>query len=795
MDSTHPSKQKETKQRTSKTITVLTGCAGLMLPFIAWTPAYGQQTPTIKHLDQKITAQSQVINLNNLQQVNTLNTGRFENGGKINLSPKSANLSNLVNKALLLRNNPSLGSVISEKASIANLRSGVAIKTLLTYQLNPTACKSAQRNARLKRNGLSCFRPANATTSATKGKQFSNQRKNRNKADYADQARSELAALLKQTRSEIAKTGRKDLLNLSDEQLTSEILNSAKTTEEETIFIPRNFIVNNNLQPVFNQRIKLLESLNNHQAPPPPQSQNIDIEKLEFLTGFTLGKDFEWRKRFSTCIGLGDRCRTYYIEPYARFGYGLGVRFPMRASNLNFDYEPNSNQNTAKVSVKLEGFDAGTNSYQNLFRASGLQVNNTENYPIYSGKELIAEFEARAGLKYKVPVRGTRDWSTGTSIDFTDYLDGDLAGGHVSPRGQGESLDSTIWAPIDLLGGSGNFGLAGVRVNPGAKISLEINEMELKIKDYNNQRETLIKPSRRTNDYNVLVANNLSTFSLKEPSSTAKFNVTPGLRGVAWVDLYLWERDYPVEVFFPQYSVTVPSKGISFGCHQGTACEHKFTISTTSGQQETERTISSVAESDITAPRSPRWGNWGDKTSEEKCTDGNFIYAFRQRVEARQGNGDDTALNSVEFACARANLRRRNSRTIENRPDQKIDHLAFNKAGPWGTWSDWVFCPENTFLVGFQLKVEPRQGDGDDTGANGFRGYCSRRNTTARYKSSSVQISGSNNGPWGRWSKRRFVSKDFYALNAAQLLIEGPQDRGDDTAMNDIFFKANEIPE
>jgi len=106
-----------------------------------------------------------------------------------------------------------------------------------------------------------------------------------------------------------------------------------------------------------------------------------------------------------------------------------------------------------------------------------------------------------------------------------------------------------------------------------------------------------------------------------------------------------------------------------------------------------------------------------------------------------------------------------------------------------------VYCPENTFLVGFQLKVEPRQGDGDDTGANGFRGYCSRRNTTARYKSSSVQISASNNGPWGRWSKRRFVSKDFYALNAAQLLIEGPQVRGDDTAMNDIFFKANEIPE
>ena len=275
-----------------------------------------------------------------------------------------------------------------------------------------------------------------------------------------------MAALLKETRSEIAKTGRNDLLNLSDEQLTNEILNSAKTTEEETIFIPRNFLVNNNLQPVFNKRIKILESLNNLQVPPAPQSQNIDIEKLDFLTGFTLGKDFEWRKRFSTCIGLGDTCRTYYIEPYARFGYGLGVRLPMRASNLNFDYELDSNQNTAKVSVMLEGFDAGINSYQNLFRDSRLQVNNTGDYPIYSGKELIAEFEARAGLKYKVPVRGTSDWSTGISIDFTDYLDGDLAGGHVNPRGQGESLDSTVWAPIDLLGGNGNFGLAGVRINP-----------------------------------------------------------------------------------------------------------------------------------------------------------------------------------------------------------------------------------------------------------------------------------------------------------------------------------------
>ena len=793
MDSSHPSKQTETKQGATKTTTLLTGCAGLIAPLLAWAPAYSQQTPTIKQLERKITTESQVINLKNLQQLNTLNTGRLENGSKINLSPDTANLSNLVNKASLLKNNPALGSIIRESASVANLKSGVAIKTTLTYRLNPTACKSVTRETYLKRKGFSCFKPTKTATSITKAKTSSNKSKNKNKAKYADKAKSELAALLKQTRSEIAKTGRNDLLKLNDQQLTNEILNSAKTTESETIFIPRNFLISNNLQPIFNQRIKLLESLGKVQTPPAAQRQNINIESLDFLTGFTLGKDFEWRKRFSTCIGFGDRCRTYYIEPYARFGYGLGVRLPMRASNLNFDYKPNSDRNAAKVSILLEGFNAGTNTYQDLFQNSRLQTSDTRDYPIYSGKELVAEFEARAGLKYKVPVRGTKDWSIGKSIDFTDYLNGDLAGGHINPRRQGERLNSTVWAPIDLLGGAGNFGLAGVRINPGAKLSLEITEMKLTLKDYNNQRETLISPSRRKQEYNVKVSNNMSKFSLKDPSYKAKFNVTPGLRGVAWVDLYLWERDYPLEVFFPEYSITVPSNGISFGCHQGTACEHKFTISTTSGQQETERTTSAVEESDITAQRSRSWGNWGSKTSEKSCRDGNFIYAFRQRVETRQGNGDDTALNSVEFACAKADLRNRNSRQIRNRPDETIDHLKFN-AGRWGTWSEWVYCPENTFLVGFQLKVEPRQGDRDDTGANGFRGYCSTRNTAARYERSSTQISASNNGPWGRWSKKKFVSFDFYALNAAQLKIERPQGKGDDTAMNDIFFKANKLP-
>ena len=44
-------------------------------------------------------------------------------------------------------------------------------------------------------------------------------------------------------------------------------------------------------------------------------------------------------------------------------------------------------------------------------------------------------------------------------------------------------------------------------------------------------------------------------------------------------------------------------------------------------------------------------GPWGSWSAPEYCPEGQYVYGLRQRVEARQGNGDDTAMNAVAFYC------------------------------------------------------------------------------------------------------------------------------------------------
>jgi hypothetical protein len=44
--------------------------------------------------------------------------------------------------------------------------------------------------------------------------------------------------------------------------------------------------------------------------------------------------------------------------------------------------------------------------------------------------------------------------------------------------------------------------------------------------------------------------------------------------------------------------------------------------------------------------------------------------------------------------------------------------------GLWGTWHGPAFCPDNHYACGIEQKVEPQQGNGDDTAMNAVRVYC-----------------------------------------------------------------------
>lgn len=45
------------------------------------------------------------------------------------------------------------------------------------------------------------------------------------------------------------------------------------------------------------------------------------------------------------------------------------------------------------------------------------------------------------------------------------------------------------------------------------------------------------------------------------------------------------------------------------------------------------------------------------------------------------------------------------------------------KAG-WGDWGAFDWCPEGSWAMGFNLKVDHSQGQGDGTAVNGIRLYC-----------------------------------------------------------------------
>ncbi|XP_061485583.1 vitelline membrane outer layer protein 1-like [Rhineura floridana] len=98
-------------------------------------------------------------------------------------------------------------------------------------------------------------------------------------------------------------------------------------------------------------------------------------------------------------------------------------------------------------------------------------------------------------------------------------------------------------------------------------------------------------------------------------------------------------------------------------------------------------------------------GMWGDWTKAEVCPEGNLI-SFSLRVQAEQGLlFDDKGGDNIRFAC---------------------EHGAVltGHSNDWGTFGPWSPpCPQGA-ICGIQTKVEPPQGQGDDTALNDVRFYC-----------------------------------------------------------------------
>ena len=77
-------------------------------------------------------------------------------------------------------------------------------------------------------------------------------------------------------------------------------------------------------------------------------------------------------------------------------------------------------------------------------------------------------------------------------------------------------------------------------------------------------------------------------------------------------------------------------------------------------------------------------------------------------IEGKQGgSGDDTALNTIDLRCK--DTTSSSTKTIRS------------KGGYWGSWRGWT---TSGYMKRVKLRTESKQGDGDDTAANGLRFIC-----------------------------------------------------------------------
>jgi len=151
------------------------------------------------------------------------------------------------------------------------------------------------------------------------------------------------------------------------------------------------------------------------------------------------------------------------------------------------------------------------------------------------------------------------------------------------------------------------------------------------------------------------------------------------------------------------------------------------------------------------------YGNWGDWGAWEYCPNGGFATGFKEKVEANQGGGDDSALNGICLICSQGGV-------------------ICSTVGPWGSWAETGRTCSTGFNA-YNVKSEANQGGGDDTSANGVMLYCNDGNPYIT----------SNFGPYGSWTGHKQCPSG-QVFCGIQTRVEANQGGGDDTALNGVDF-------
>lgn len=98
-----------------------------------------------------------------------------------------------------------------------------------------------------------------------------------------------------------------------------------------------------------------------------------------------------------------------------------------------------------------------------------------------------------------------------------------------------------------------------------------------------------------------------------------------------------------------------------------------------------------------------------------------FKTAGNQIADAVLVKGNIEGKVSSRFDSRLTNIENYTKKIRQSNTGQLIE---IKGGAPWGNWHPATYCPDNFYVCGLQQKVEPKQGNNDDTGLNSIKMAC-----------------------------------------------------------------------
>jgi hypothetical protein len=545
------------------------------------------------------------LSLPEIRSTRTLQLG----SSTVDLSAMLENRDALPNVARRLQDVPSAVSVKAADVNAYVVPQGLIVRSFLNYQVKPGTCSDSARRRQIEQAGIACARRMSESERVT---EYSNPDSPRfvedpaQRAQAVAKARQDWAAQDQRTAAGIAnfrailanpaerqkieaavgaeETAR--LGQLSDDQLAAELINAAETKIEDVMFIPKADELDRSTLDVADGGVRSAGAAGAFRnvaadfrgrmavAQPITPAENQPIDDVVFLTGFTLGRQYEWSKRIEKTINwcLVGCSETYYAGARAGFSYGFGLRFPIVVDG-KYRYTKDDSGEHAYLTATMTPVDGTPQQYA----AAGLPASK-----IFNGQELVAELQASAGYDYKLPLIGEGHRTLTVGYDLADKLPAPYSHGQFRPPAPGTSSGEIpfVMKSVDLLMGYGNWGAAGILVHPAVKVGLHSDALKLVLHDnFANSDQRIINDQKMP--LSVDPAQRKSSFSIGSPVYNLGFQVTPGVDAHAFIDISVWSDEWDFPVWFPAVAITLPPGGVDFSCHAGTVCRRDYLYTAT----------------------------------------------------------------------------------------------------------------------------------------------------------------------------------------------------------------------